>query len=92
MFKRQIVVDAKGHLMGRLASYIAKELLNGQRVVIVRSEKVLISGSLFRNKTKFILCFTHGFWLRTYDMKARVHICIYKHFIYLKCIHTVRTI
>ena len=29
MFKKCIVVDAKGHLAGRLASYIAKEALNG---------------------------------------------------------------
>ena len=29
MFKKQIIVDAKGHLMGRLASYVAKQLLNG---------------------------------------------------------------
>ena len=30
MFKRLIVVDAKGHLLGRLASYLAKTLLNGK--------------------------------------------------------------
>lgn len=29
MFKKLIVVDAKGHLLGRLASYIAKALLSG---------------------------------------------------------------
>ena len=29
MFKKQIVVDGKGHLFGRLASYVAKQLLNG---------------------------------------------------------------
>lgn len=29
MFKKQVVVDAKGHLMGRLASYVAKQLLSG---------------------------------------------------------------
>ena len=29
MFKKAIVVDAKGHLMGRLASYVAKQLLSG---------------------------------------------------------------
>lgn len=54
MFKKQVVVDAKGHLSGRLASYVAKELLKGQRVVVVRAEKLLISGSLFRNKTKYM--------------------------------------
>lgn len=52
MFRKHIIVDAKGHLAGRLASYIAKELLNGQRISIVRAEKVLISGSKYRNQLK----------------------------------------
>ena len=34
MFKKQIVVDAKGHLMGRLASYVAKQLLSGRNSLI----------------------------------------------------------
>jgi len=29
MFKKLVVIDAKGHLLGRLASYIAKALLSG---------------------------------------------------------------
>ena len=29
MFKKLIVVDAKGHMLGRLASYVAKALLSG---------------------------------------------------------------
>jgi len=29
MFKKLIVVDAKGHLLGRLASHVAKALLSG---------------------------------------------------------------
>ena len=40
--------------MGRLASLVAKELLNGQKVVLVRCEGIVISGSLYRNKTKFL--------------------------------------
>jgi large subunit ribosomal protein L13Ae len=54
MFKKLVVIDAKGHLLGRLCSYIAKELMLGQRVVVVRCERVLLSGSLFRNKLKFM--------------------------------------
>ena len=50
MYEKEILIDARGHLLGRLASVIAKELLSGQRVVVVRCEQVLISGSLFRNK------------------------------------------
>lgn len=29
MFKKVIVIDARGHLQGRLASYVAKQLLSG---------------------------------------------------------------
>jgi len=43
-------VDGKGHLLGRLASTVAKELLNGQKVVIVRCEGINISGEFFRAK------------------------------------------
>jgi len=36
--------------MGRLASFAAKEALLGQKVVIVRCEDLVISGSHIRNK------------------------------------------
>jgi len=54
MNRKVIIVDARGHLMGRLASYVAKQLENGQRVVIVRCEQMLISGNHFRNKLKYM--------------------------------------
>eukprot|EP00310_Coccolithus_braarudii_P000473 CAMPEP_0183360320 /NCGR_PEP_ID=MMETSP0164_2-20130417/54887_1 /TAXON_ID=221442 /ORGANISM="Coccolithus pelagicus ssp braarudi, Strain PLY182g" /LENGTH=201 /DNA_ID=CAMNT_0025534653 /DNA_START=29 /DNA_END=634 /DNA_ORIENTATION=+ len=47
------LVDGRGHLLGRLASIVAKQLLNGLRVTVVRCEEMEISGSLFRNKLKF---------------------------------------
>ncbi|PWN32034.1 ribosomal protein L13 [Meira miltonrushii] len=47
------LVDGKGHLMGRLASIVAKEILNGQNVTVVRCELINISGNTFRNKIKF---------------------------------------
>ncbi|CAA9987671.1 60S ribosomal protein L13, putative [Plasmodium knowlesi strain H] len=53
MYKKVYVIDCKGHLLGRLASIIAKELLNGQRVVAVRCEDINISGSLYRNRLKY---------------------------------------
>ncbi len=33
MFKKELIIDGKGHLLGRLASVVAKEILNGQHVV-----------------------------------------------------------
>jgi len=53
MFEKEIVIDARGHLLGRLASKVAKEIMRGQRVVVVRCESLNISGSLFRNKLKW---------------------------------------
>merc|ERR1719188_2715703 len=53
MFEKQIVVDCRSHLLGRLASTVAKELLSGQHVVLVRTEDINISGSLYRAKLKY---------------------------------------
>lgn len=40
-----IVIDASGHILGRLSSIIAKRLLNGERIVVVNAEKAVITGS-----------------------------------------------
>ena len=44
------MIDGKGHLLGRLASTVAKQLLNGQKIVVVRCEQLNISGEFFRAK------------------------------------------
>merc|ERR1712096_474259 len=48
------LIDAHGHLLGRLAATVAKELLNGHKVVLVRCEGLLISGNFYRNKLKYL--------------------------------------
>ncbi|KAI8372855.1 60S ribosomal protein L16 [Radiomyces spectabilis] len=48
-----VVIDGKGHLLGRLASIISKQALNGQKVVVVRCEALNVSGEFFRNKLKY---------------------------------------
>ncbi|UCE73124.1 MAG: 50S ribosomal protein L13 [Methanomassiliicoccales archaeon] len=40
-----VVIDAENLIMGRLASNVAKLLLNGSEVIIVNAEKAIISGS-----------------------------------------------
>jgi len=52
LFSQVVVIDGKGHLLGRLASIVAKQALTGQRVVVVRCEELNVSGSFFRNKRK----------------------------------------
>ena len=41
---KAVVIDGRGHMNGRLASIVAKLILNGQKVVIVRCEEINISG------------------------------------------------
>jgi large subunit ribosomal protein L13 len=40
----KIVIDATDSVLGRVGSYAAKELLKGNSVEIINSEKVIISG------------------------------------------------
>merc|ERR1711974_344033 len=49
---KPVVIDGRGHLMGRLASIVAKNILNGNKVVIVRCEGINLSGNFYRNKLK----------------------------------------
>eukprot|EP00697_Spironema_sp_BW2_P017776 gnl/Spiro4/9578_TR5080_c0_g1_i1.p1 gnl/Spiro4/9578_TR5080_c0_g1~~gnl/Spiro4/9578_TR5080_c0_g1_i1.p1 ORF type:complete len:239 (-),score=100.98 gnl/Spiro4/9578_TR5080_c0_g1_i1:37-753(-) len=50
MFEKVVVVDCANHMLGRVASVVAKEIMNGQKVVCVRTEELCVSGSLFRHK------------------------------------------
>ncbi|PIK56991.1 putative 60S ribosomal protein L13a [Apostichopus japonicus] len=49
-----LIIDGSGHLMGRLASIVAKNLLQGQRIVVLRCERINISGGFYRNKLKYL--------------------------------------
>merc|ERR1712226_914153 len=52
--KKAIVIDGKGHLLGRLASVVAKAVLQGEKVVVLRTEQINISGNFFRSKLKYL--------------------------------------
>ncbi|KAK5841021.1 hypothetical protein PVK06_009929 [Gossypium arboreum] len=43
---KRVAVSARHHIPGRLASTLAKELLNGQKLVVVRCEEICMSGVL----------------------------------------------
>merc|ERR1712211_191518 len=51
---KAIVVDGRGHLMGRLSSIVAKLILTGNKVVVVRCEGINMSGNFYRNKLKYL--------------------------------------
>lgn len=39
-----VIIDGKGLILGRMASNVAKRLLQGEKIIILNSEKVAISG------------------------------------------------
>jgi ribosomal protein L13 len=45
---KRIVVDELHHMLGCLSSIIVKELLNDQKVVVVRCEEICMSDDLVR--------------------------------------------
>ena len=51
------VYNAENLILGRLASYVAKEILLGEEVAIVNAEKAVITGS-----RTFILALYHHRW------------------------------
>jgi len=42
--EKAIIIDAKGLILGRMASIVAKRLLQGESVVVLNAEKAAISG------------------------------------------------
>ncbi|MEZ0346505.1 MAG: 50S ribosomal protein L13 [Infirmifilum sp.] len=44
MSSEVVVIDGSGHIAGRLASYIAKNLLMGKQIVVLNAEKIIITG------------------------------------------------
>lgn len=41
----RIIIDAGGEVLGRLASYVAKKALEGKEIIVINSEKSIISGN-----------------------------------------------
>lgn len=40
-----MIVDADGAILGRLATRLAKELLRGETITVINSEKVIVTGN-----------------------------------------------
>ncbi len=51
-----LYIDAENNIYGRLSSYVAKQLLNGEEIIIVNASKVVITGkrSLVLEKFKHL--------------------------------------
>lgn len=48
------IIDGKNAILGRLASYAAKQALQGEEIVIVNAEQVIITGNRKDIKEKFL--------------------------------------
>lgn len=40
-----MIIDGEGHILGRLASVASKNLLDGEEIIILNAEKIMITGS-----------------------------------------------
>ncbi|MDR2545729.1 MAG: 50S ribosomal protein L13 [Methanobrevibacter sp.] len=40
-----MIIDGEGHVLGRLASIISKKLLEGEDIIVLNAEKIMITGS-----------------------------------------------
>ncbi len=47
------IIDGKNAVLGRLASYVAKETLKGEDIVILNCEEVIITGNRKRTQEDF---------------------------------------
>ena len=47
------IIDGKNAVLGRLASYVAKEVLKGEKIVILNCEQVIITGNRKNIKENF---------------------------------------
>jgi len=47
------IIDGKNAILGRLASYVAKQALKGEEIVILNCEQVIVTGNRTDIKEKF---------------------------------------
>lgn len=47
------VIDAEGTVLGRLGTYVAKRLLNGEEIAVVNAEKAIITGKKASVKKRY---------------------------------------
>ena len=47
------IIDGQNAILGRLSSYVAKELLKGEEIAVINCEKIIITGSRKDIQKKF---------------------------------------
>lgn len=56
----EVVIDAKGGVLGRIASFAAKQALKGKKVIIVNAEKAIIIGKPKKILEHYLAKFRRG--------------------------------
>lgn len=54
------IIDAEGAILGRLASVIAKRLLNGEEITVINADKILLTGSVADNYKQYYSAYNKG--------------------------------
>lgn len=54
MEKNIKIIDAENAIMGRLASYVARQALRGEEIIILNSEKAIITGNRKNIQKEFL--------------------------------------
>ena len=39
-----MIINAEGHTLGRLSTYVAKQALLGNNIILINTEKMIVSG------------------------------------------------
>ena len=40
-----MIINGEGHILGRLASVVSKQLLEGEEIVVLNAEKIMLTGN-----------------------------------------------
>jgi len=43
--RKQVIIDAEGAILGRMATFAAKEALKGSKIIVVNADKAIITGN-----------------------------------------------
>lgn len=54
------IIDGEGAILGRLASAIAKRLLNGEEITVINADKILLTGSIRVNYEQYYSAYSKG--------------------------------
>lgn len=48
-----LIIDAKEHVVGKLATFVAKHLLEGQKIIVINTENLVLTGPIERGIQRF---------------------------------------